>query len=110
MQAQVRVFEARLALLKEELESLKHESRGTHLISNAPNDSLQGMKAAEVIVEFLRNLDAPISKKRLKQWILDEGYPPQRFGKGGVYYYVALNRLVEKGKILKEGDEIRLMG
>ena len=48
-------------------------------------------------------------ERALKKQILSEGYPAEKFGKNGVYYYVILDRLKKRGKIEREGDEVRLM-
>ena len=68
------------------------------------------MKPLQVIVHFLRQMDSPISQKALRELIIDEGYPAEKFGKNGVYFYVILDRLKKRGKLEKEGDEVRMLG
>ena len=67
------------------------------------------MNPPQVIVHFLSQLDRPISQKALKKQILNEGFPAEKFGKNGAYFYVILDRLKKRGKVEKEGDEVRLL-
>jgi len=108
MESQVKAMEARLFFLKEEIANIRQDLLNDELMNCLPNDAIQNMKAQDVIIEFLRPLCSPISKKDLKRWILKEGYPRERFGKSGVYYYVALKRLQEKGKINIKDDVVSL--
>lgn len=109
---EVQMLEARLELVKAEINILRREREGLvkwdGVLRN--NSSLAKLKAPDVIIHFLKQFDAPISLKSLRNKILMEGYPLEKFGKNSVYFYVAIDRLKNRNKIEKEGDEVRLMG
>lgn len=122
LEHQVNVLDAQVQNLRAQIEKLKGTRNfgflpqsTTQLGSNlslysrpAPS-GIQKMRPPQVVVHFLKQMDCPISQKKLKEQILNEGYPPERFGKNGVYYHVILDRLKKRGKLEREGDEVRLM-
>lgn len=121
LEHQANILDAQVNNLKEQIERLKKarkfglipQSRSifvTHSAGHFPPSSwMQKMKPPQVIVHFLKQQDSPISQRVLKKQILNEGYPAEKFGKNGVYFYVILDRLKKRGKLEKEGDEVRLL-
>ena len=122
LERQAHRLDAQVHSLKEAIERFKRarqfcfspQSRTTfvsHLFRYSHSSSwMEKMKPLQVIVHFLRQMDSPISQKALRELIIDEGYPAEKFGKNGVYFYVILDRLKKRGKLEKEGDEVRMLG
>lgn len=111
LQDRSRIFKARLDSLDTKVSILFRDKSGINEWKKASRNNFLGkLKAPEVIVHFLKQQDSPISLRSLRNQIIHEGYPPKKFGKNGVYFYVAIDRLKNRKKIEKEGDEVRLMG
>jgi hypothetical protein len=69
-------------------------------------NSVADLSVPDVIRHFLR--EGPLSKVELKRRIKNAGYPVERFGVQGGYFYTALGRMERTGKIVTEGEKVRL--
>ena len=68
------------------------------------------MSPAKAIMFYLEQFDAPVSQAKLKEHIYQCGYPMGNFGEACRYFYTLLRRLERKGKVVREGDEVMIVG
>lgn len=64
------------------------------------------MPPVYIVPWFLKQQDAPIARKRLRDMIEGAGYPMDRFGPACRYFYAILKRLESKRKIDRNGNEV----
>jgi hypothetical protein len=73
-----------------------------------PDAPFQKMGPPSAIRYLLRLEGRPVLHTEIKERLKNSGYPMQKLGKGGGYFYTVLKRMEKNGTIAREGDFIRL--
>lgn len=96
---------AQLAPAKEGKEA---EPEPQKLWGSVEASSFANLSAVEAIRNILRASQTPLRKVELKRRLKEAGFPMERFGAQGGYYYTALMRMKHRGIITMDGDSVAL--
>lgn len=89
-------------------------------VAREPRSSLNGagkdsstaflnMGLPEAIRFLIKQEGGPILRSDLKKRLMDVGYPKERFGKTGNYFYTAIKRMEKSGTVIVDEEYVRLI-
>ncbi len=106
LESEIAAKQAKLSLLERKLEAAAlfmgtdqlQSSRQSKDVGPEPKE-LKPMPGA--VLDIVKTIGGTVLRAQIKSALLEAGYPEQRLGN---YFYTVLNRLEERGDLVKRGD------
>ncbi len=108
LEAKIREHQAKLELTEKRLQAVAlfiEKTNEVPVLTEQTASSIGNLSTTDAIVFVLRKSGTSLTAGEIRLALGREGYPKDRWGKTGGYFYAVLKRLADHKKIAKRGDK-----
>lgn len=108
LEAKIREYQAKLELTEKRLQAVAlfiEKTNEVPVLTEQTAFFIGNLSTTDVIVSVLRKSATSLTAGEIRVALDLEGYPKDRWGKAGGYFYAVLKRLADHEKITKRGNK-----
>ncbi len=107
-------LEAKLGLIEKRLQALslfspENVAKAPPISTPIEESHISHLSTADAIILSLQKSRMPLTAGEIRAALINEGYPQDRWGKVGAYFYSTLKRLADHKKIVKVGNRYKAL-